>query len=234
MKTKIEKRKLSSVIVAVVCLLSVVSLTLAMFSRSVSVDRLFSVSNFGSEVVVSFGESNIISKDEKKNGIKVSFNALDANYIGNLRVGVKYWGYGVGLIRVRVIEQWSTVDDENKVRHILPYSINMPYIIDESYDGTGNKKAWYDNREEDYRFYYATPVTSSSDKGATISMITGFDVDSIDTGVMDQGTELHIVVETEVVQVNRYPQFWGMTKLPWTDGISATEEKISNLWGEDP
>ena len=225
MKTKIEKRKLSSVIVAVVCLLSVVSLTLAMFSRIESAERLFTVSNFVSEGVVSFEGTEDISQYQEENGVKVSFNASDANYIGKLRIGVKYSGYGVGLIRVRVLEEWSTVD--GGIRHILPYSVNIPYVIDNIYEGTGNKKAWFDNREADYHFYYATPVTSSSDEGATISMITGFDVDSIDTGAMTENTELHIIVETEVVQVNRYPQFWGMTKLPWTDGISATEEKIS-------
>lgn len=225
MKTKTEKRKLSSVIVAVVCLLAVVSLTLAMFSRIESVSRLFTVSNFVSEGIVSFEGTDDISEFKTDSGIKVSLNEADANYIGKLRVAVKYSGYGVGLIRVRIVEQWSTLSSDG-VRHIMPYTLFMPYTIESKHEGTGNQRAWFDNREEDYRFYYATPVTSSSDEGTQLSLISGFDVDSIDVGAIAEGTELHIVVETEVVQVNRYPQFWGVDRLPWTDGNSLNEEQI--------
>lgn len=225
MKTKIEKKKLSSVIVAAVCLLAVVSITLAMFSRIESVSRLFTVSNFVSEGIVSFEGTDDITAFETDSGIKVSLDSADANYIGKLRIGVKYAGYGVGLIRVRIVEQWSTVSADG-VRHIMPYTLFMPYTLDAKHEGTGNSKAWFDNREEDYRFYYATPVMSSTDSGTVLPLVTGFDVDSIDVGAIAEGTELHIIVETEVVQVNRYPQFWGMTKLPWTDGVSASEEKI--------
>ena len=225
MKTKTEKRKLSSVIVAAVCLLAVVSLTLAMFSRIESVSRLFTVSNVVSEGMVSFDGTEDITPYKTDNGIAVSLNPSDANYIGKLRVSVKYAGYGVGLIRVRVVEQWSTLDSSG-IRHIMPYSLFMPYTIDSEYDGTGNQKAWFDNREADYRFYYATPVTSSTDSGTTIPMITGFDVNSIDVGAIAEGTQLHIYVETDVVQVNRYPQFWGINTLPWAESNSATEEKI--------
>ena len=37
----------------------------------------------------------------------------------------------------------------------------------------------------------------------------------MDLGVLPITTQVHVLFETDAVQVNRYPQYWGLDKLPW-------------------
>ena len=233
MKTKSEKKFPTVPVVILVAIVLVVGATLAQFISTVEIDRLFQLSNFTAEGVVSFDGVADMSLYTDSRGYLVDVKNTNAdNYIGNLRVDVKYAGYGVGLIRVRVVEEWSTEDTQTNVRTIMPFDINMTYLIGAnnanlySTGDSGNLKKWYDNRSNDYRFYYATPVyCSSTNTVKTIPLITGFNDSDFDPEI-PSGTEVHLIVETEVVQVNRYPQYWGMTTLPWLNAVSATQEDL--------
>ena len=232
MKTNPSKKFPTVPVVTVVAILLVISATLAMFFSNVDVNRVFQLSNFSAQGVVTF--DGVAAADDGGRGYLVDVkNASAANYIGKMRVQVQYAGMGVGLIRVRVVEEWSTGVNDG-VRQVMPYAIKMPYQIGANnanlYPATGtsgNARKWFDNRENDYRFYYATPVNCTSSSPVSLDLITGFDTSSIDLGAIADGTQLHIRVEADIVQVNRYPQYWGMTSLPWSSADSRTQQDIA-------
>ena len=203
-------------IVLAVVLVLIVSLTLALFTETKSGTRTFTLSNFGSEVVVYFGNNgSAVSPSGSAGGgsyYDVSLSENDANFLGDLHINVKYQGVGVGLIRVRLAEEWSTT--ASGTRTVYPYKLELPYTVSSVYSGTGNQRAWFDNRSEDHCFYYATPVSSTGN--STISLVQGVDTSNMDFGAI-AAQDLRILVKADVVQVNRYPQYWGMTDLPWND-----------------
>lgn len=235
MKTKSAKKFPTIPVVTIVAILLVVSTTLAMFFSQVQVNLLLSVSNFHAYAEVWFDSTSGSGFKDDRGYLVDLKNTSATNYIGNLKVNVSYAGNGVGLIRVRVVEEWSTAPDQNTgVRQILPYAIKMPYLFGANNanlsSGSGNQKKWFDNRENDYRLYYATPVyCTASNAAAKIPLITGFDTTKVDLAAIDASTQLHIQIEADVVQVNRYPQFWGMDVLPWASAIRTTEEDVSEF-----
>lgn len=225
MKNKQNRKFPTALVVAAIVALLALSVTFAgIFSNTVSISGLMSLSNFKASSHVYFdGGADASAYTAADGSVQVSLDSAAENFIGNLRVDVQYDGCGVGLVRVRMIEQWSTVSGD--IRTVKPFSIRIPYLVDDYADSTGNAKKWFDNRENDYRFYYATPVHSTGER--TISLVQGVDFDTFDLESIPGDMQLHIVVEADIVQVNRYPQYWGMTQLPWTDGVSATEEALS-------
>ena len=206
----------------VVAVLLIVSVTFAaIFRQSISASSTFKVSNFAAQTVVQFdGLSDARTEQYKTEyGVLASVDPSADNYIGKLRAHVQYSGRGVGLVRVRLTEEWSIT--KNGVRTVQPYQLDIPYVVSDAYSGSagsGNQSAWYDNRLNDYCYYYATPVYSTGT--STIDLIEGVDTSGIDLGVLPISTQVHILFETDAVQVNRYPQYWGLDKLPWA-GSSA-------------
>lgn len=227
LKTNIIRKTPTGLIIALAAVVLAVSVTLAsIFTQSISVNRLFSVSNLVGDIAVSFDGGADIASYTDSNGYRVSLKPSDPNYIGKLRVAVLYKGMGVGLVRVRITEEWSTTTDG--VRTVMPFTLKFPYALASAYSASsGNQAAWYDNREEDHCFYYATPVRCASDSVTkSLSLITGLDT-SADLTLADPNADIHVVVQADVVQVNRYPQYWNMTELPWTGGVSLTETTLS-------
>ena len=215
-------------IVLITAVVLVVSVTFAaIFRHTTTVERIFSVSNFSAQSVVWFDGLSDAQMSAYKGdyGVEASIDPDAANYIGNLRAKVLYKGAGVGLIRVRMVEEWSTTS--GGVRTVQPYNLHMPYTMSVTYSGSGNKKAWLDNRMNDYCFYYTTPVYSAG--MSEIPLITGVDLSNFDLGVLPSDTVVHILFETDAVQVNRYPQYWNLTELPWANGVSATELELSTF-----
>ena len=204
--------------------------TVALFLSVEDFSRLFSVSNFTCEGDVYFydGATRYTASKNADGMVAVDYrNSASNNYIENLRVDVKYAGYGVGLIRVKVVEEWSQTSGGTKT--VLPYTITMPYTINSPYGASsGNQKKWFDNRENDHCFYYATPVYASTTSTVTIPLIADFDANEIDLGAIASSAVLNIAIDVESVQVNRYPQHWGITALPWTNALSSISEPISN------
>ena len=244
MKTKKRKASPSVLIVLVVAILLILSVTFAaIFRQTVSVTRTFNVSNFSAQSIVKFADQHGELSDARmekykttSGGVRASVDPNAENYIGKMRVKVQYKGRGVGLIRVRMVEEWSvptytTTTVETPVegggtqqtsvrvktgRTVQPYQIEVPYIVTNAYNASNgaNQSKWFDNRAKDYCYYYATPVYSTGT--SVIDMISGVDATSIDLGVLPLDTEINILFETDAVQVNRYPQYWGMDRLPWT------------------
>ena len=237
-------------IVLIVAIVLIVSLTFAaIFRHSTTVTRWFEVSNLSAESVVWFDGLNVSEMGQYKTeyGVRASIDPSDANYIGKLRAKVQYKGRGVGLVRVRMVEEWSTPNaytrtveeevDGNIVqrqetvdyRTVFPYKLDMTYTLDSTFTGSGNQRAWFDNRTNDYCFYYATPVYSTGgDTWRDIPLITGEKKENIDLGLLPSDAQIHVLFETDAVQVNRYPQYWGITSLPWTGADSSTELEVSN------
>lgn len=230
MKTKKRKASPSVLIVLIVAVLLILSVTFAaIFRQTVSVTRTFSASNFSAQSIVKFDglSDNRMQQYKTAYGVRASLDPSADNYIGKLCAGVQYKGRGVGLIRVRLTEEWSVT--KNGVRTVQPYQVEIPYIVTDAYTGTagnGNQSAWYDNRMNDYCYYYATPVYSSGT--STIDLIEGVDVTSIDTGVLPISTEIQILFEVDAVQVNRYPQYWGLDKLPWAGSSGSVSTGVTS------
>lgn len=224
-------------IVALVAIVLVVAVTFANMFR-IAFDNPFSrtlrVADLDASAVVTFEKNGSVvsnmSQYSSGYGYLASTNPSADNYIGNLRVSVNYKGYGVGLIRVRIAEEWSTT--ANGVRTVLPFKLKVPYTISTPYvtgTDTGNQLKWFDNRETDHRLYYAKPVYCASDSDThSIPLIAGIAAGAVNTNLLPANTEVRIVVEADVVQVNRYPQYWGLTSLPWTNGESLTDEGFSS------
>ncbi len=247
MKTNKRKASPSVLIVLIVAIVLVVSVTLAaIFRQTISIKRLFSVSNLSAQCVVTFDGVTDMSSYTQEYGVLASVDPTAPNYIGKLRASVQYKGRGVGLIRVRMIEEWGTSEyetvNETQVeteRTVLPFQIKIPYTFPEgkvytSSTDSGNQSKWYDNRATDYCYYYATPVYSSVGGTSTIPMITGVDTSKIDLGILSLSTTVHVMVETDVVQVNRYPQYWGINSLPWNSAKSASTAMANGVYsGED-
>ncbi len=252
MKAKQKKGSLSVLIVLIVAIVLIVSVTFAaIFRHSMTITRLFQVSNLSAQSVVWFdgvSESDM-GQYKTEYGVLASIDPSDANYIGKLRAKVQYKGRGVGLVRVRMVEEWSTPNSYTRTveeevdgdivqrqetvdyRTVFPYKLNMTYTLDSAYTGSdsGNKRAWFDNRTNDYCFYYATPVYSTGgDTWQDIPLITGVNTENIDLGLLPSDAQIHVLFETDAVQVNRYPQYWGITSLPWTGADSSTELEVSN------
>ena len=217
------------VIVLLVAIILIVSVTLAaIFRESISVTRLFKVTNFSAQSVVWFdgvSDGGMATYKTTFGAVKASVDPNAPNYIGNLRAKVQYKGAGVGLIRVRMIEEWSTTSGD--VRTVQPYQIDMPYTIASTYSGSGNKSAWFDNRATDRCLYYATPVSGAGTGAHDISLISGVNTSGLDLGVMPSDTVVTVIAEADVVQVNRYPQYWGLSALPWTGADSSTQTTLS-------
>ena len=182
---------------------------------------LFKASNFSAQTVAKFVDDagNLLSDARMAQyrtdyGVLASVDPSAENYIGKLRASVQYSGRGVGLVRVRLTEEWSVT--KNGVRTVQPYQLDIPYVVSDAYSGSagsGNQSKWYDNRLNDYCYYYATPVYSTGT--SVIDLIEGVNTSGIDLGVLPITTQVHVLFETDAVQVNRYPQYWGLDKLPW-------------------
>ena len=224
MKQKKLKGIFTVPIVLAVVLALLIAGTLALFTNTISGVRRFTLSNFTSGVTVTFVDpttsavttASPVGSAGGGSYYAVSMNSAATNYLENLHVSVNFQGTGVGLIRVRIAEEWSRTDGTPSVRTVYPYKSLVPYAIaGTAYNSTtgGNQRAWFDNRANDLCFYYATPVSSVNQR--TIPLINGVDTSDLDLGAIKADT-VRILIKVDVVQVNRYPQYWGMNALPWS------------------
>lgn len=208
----------TAVLVAIIAVIVAVGSTVAWLTAGTgTLDRVISLSNFDTKANVWFEGSAPITKNTDGTITVDVTTPGAANYIGKLRVNALYTGRGRAYIRVKMIQQWT--DGTGKILQsnvLLPYNIATPYDL----GAGGNQSAWFDNRLDDYCLYYATKLSfSPNGTFTTIPVITaGFDPDLKLAGVIPDGTvTLKIAVTLEAVQVNRYPQFWGIETLPWLE-----------------
>ncbi len=234
MEKRVKKRSPSSVMIAIVALIVAVSSTVAWFvmdQGEVTGAYKFKISSFAVPTVEMYFWHNETEYDAASyqnitdGTVNVDFvNSTSINYIGKLRVNISYTGYGEAFLRVKMTHQFVKEGVTGGDDLSLQYNAELPYTISTPYLNTdvGNCRKWYDNRKNDYCFYLASAVyTSSNSTSAEIPFITGFDDTQFDEAAFS-GASLKIAIEVEAVQFNRYPQFWGMTELPWPGASSST------------
>ncbi|MDD6275241.1 MAG: hypothetical protein PUB20_00200 [Clostridia bacterium] len=194
-------KKAIAVIVAVVAVIAAVGATLAWFSTKSSVSEKFTLSPIKATGEVYFdvnGEKKEASKFADNDGLYIlSLDKNDDNYIGNLRMNVKL--SGKACVRVRLEFEWNNADGS-----VAQYSTSVPYVFGDE---------WYDNRNEDYCVYYMENNGKASFDN--LPVISGFDESEFDDFGFDSGNYVRTSIEVDAVQVNRYPQLWGIKNFPW-------------------
>ncbi len=216
MKKKIlENKKFRLIAVFLITVFIVGGFSLAWFYVRKNQYAEMSVANFQAQPYCYFknGENivlpeNIELTDEEGNAITaldnglivLSTNSGDANYIGNFCVDVKYKGDGAGYLRVKMVHEYSINGMSNQ------HPANVPYTI-------ADADNWHDNRGDDYCYYYKNELDADGDAEKTLKFITANN--SINLGELADGIVIKVAVETDMVQINRYPQIWGMGELPW-------------------
>ncbi len=207
MKKKfMEDKKFRLIAMLLITVIIVTGFSLAWFIARTEYNKALSASNFTAEPVCYFegsGNTEGVADEYIENGLIVLSTDLDdENYIGNFRVNVKYKGDGAGYLRVKMVHEYSI----NSVSTQHP--ANIPYEAD--------VEKWYDNRGNDYCFYYMEEIDADSNaNGNTLEFITGINDVNGDIASIADGVEIRVAVETDMVQINRYPQVWGIDKLPW-------------------
>lgn len=213
MKKKfMENKKFRLIAVFLVTVFIVGGFSLAWFYFRQSQQINLSVSNFQATPVCYFEGKE---SQQLKGLIELSTNPEAENYIGKFRVDVNYSGDGAGYLRVRMVHQFTNGEAGAAVQH----PAELPYL----YDST----LWMDNRSEDYCYYYMDRLNINPDEKKTINLITGLIPDDESTldrdesgativqGFEDADAVIKVAVEADMVQINRYPQIWGIDKLPW-------------------
>ncbi|MEI6578262.1 MAG: hypothetical protein WCN92_02220 [Eubacteriales bacterium] len=221
---KIKLRKPpTAVLVAIIIVIVAVSSTVAWLTAGNAVlNRSYTLSNFDAYANVYFqGNTNQETYHNPDGTLSINISSSSAdNYIGKLRVEAKFKGKGSAYIRLKMIQQWK--DGSGKILQsntVLPFSISTPYLPGD----TGNQSKWYDNRKDDYCFYYATKLKLTNGSYQTIPIIGGFSFIQFNAIVPSGAVSLNVAFTLEAVQINRYPQFWGINTLPWLpDAVTTT------------
>lgn len=212
MKKKfMENKKFRLIAVFLITVFIVGGFSLAWFYVRKSQYNEMSVANFKATPECKFvlPDNSVIDAEKYKdeNGlIKLSTIKEDENqkpienYIGNFRVRVKYEGDGAGYLRVKMVHEFSI--NGFSAQH----TANVPYSLGE------HASLWFDNRGNDYCYYYANELDADGNAEKFLDFIEP-DGD-IDLGNLADGVEIKVAVEADMVQINRYPQIWGITEIP--------------------
>lgn len=204
-KKFVENKKFRLIVILSVALTLVIGSTLAWFIiRTTDANQQFSVANFRAEPYCYFknGENKVSPSEFEGatdgNLIVLSTDPTAQNYIGNFCVDVNYKGDGAGYLRVKMVHEYSI--NGNSTQH----PANVPYTVSDD---------WYDNRGNDYCYYYKNELDANGDTEKTLEFITANN--AINLGELADGIVIKVAVETDMVQINRYPQIWNIDKLPW-------------------
>lgn len=216
---KIKMRKPpTAVLVAIIAIVVFVSGTVAWLTVGDAVTtRIYNLSNFDAYAEVYFldGVTKTTPTKGADGSVEVNITNTGAtNYIGKLRVDAHFKGRGFAYLRLKTVQQWQ--DAGGKILQadtVIPYAIANPYLAAD----TGNKNKWYDNRQDDYCIYYADRLKAANTPYTPMPIIIdGFKAAEL-AAIAPTGTgiTLKVTFTLEAVQVNRYPQFWGIETLPW-------------------
>jgi len=218
---KIKGRKpAAALIIALVAIVVAVSTAVAwlIISTDYSPERYLSLSNFDAYAEVYFDNAG------KKTPVRDSLGAIEVDltgtypdkYIGNQRVDAKYKGLGAFYLRLKMTQQWTdnTTGKVLQANAALPYKIGgTPYDIETG----GPQDAWFDNRLDDFCIYYADKIQVANANYITKPIIIeGMDITAFNA-MKPAGATLKVSFALEAVQINRYPQFWGIDSLPWLE-----------------
>ncbi len=205
---KNSRRRLAVLLISIVAIISLVVGTFAWYSSTNSMTQLGSIGDMRTFTYIYLDKNGVsLNVPTDENGLYIlSTNPNDDNYLGNFRVNVNQKGYSHAYVRVKFNVQWTMPDGT------VTQNIELPFTFGEK---------WYDNRQQDYCVYYteSTGLFASHDK----SIITGFDFEKFQNETLSEIAIPKIAVTAESVQINRYPQMWGMDTLPW-----EVKEAVSN------
>ena len=214
------------VLIAIIALVVLMSGTLAWLTIGDAVTtRIYSLSNFDAYAEVYFMDGTTKTTPTKSDYDSIEVNYTDSNapnYIGKLRVDAQFKGRGFAYIRLKMVQQWQ--DGSDKILQsdaVVPYDINIPYLAED----TGDQNKWYDNRRDDFCLYFANRLSltnaafpTDNDNYVKIPVIVaGFDAVEMASIAPSDAVSLKTAFILEAVQVNRYPQFWGIDTLPWLE-----------------
>lgn len=208
MKKKLkENKKFRLIAMALITVLIVAGFSYAWFwMKTTDADQMFSVSNFQTSVDCYFmvNDTRTETASYEKDGLIVlSVDKSAENYIGNFRVDVICKGSGSGYLRVKMAHEYNRG------------TLSTQHPAEVSY--TVNTAKWADNRSNDYCYYYKDVL--DADNNGTINLIQGIsenaDAEFAKMSEEEVISEIRVAVEADMVQVNRYPQVWGIEKLPW-------------------
>ncbi len=214
------------VLIAIIALVVLMSGTLAWLTIGDAVTtRIYSLSNFDAYAEVYFMDGTTKTTPTTGDYGSIEVNYTDSNaqdYIGKLRVDAHFKGRGFAYIRLKMIQQWQDGSDTIlQSDAVLPYNIDTPYLAED----TGDQNKWYDNRRDDFCLYFANRLSltnaafpTDNDNYVKIPVIVaGFDAVEMAAIAPSDAVSLKTAFILEAVQVNRYPQFWGIDTLPWLD-----------------
>lgn len=200
-KMKKTKKRILLIITAAVVVIAVVAGSLAWFSGKGSLSTYLRLGNFKTSADVYFKteDGKIDAEKYVQDGLyTVSLEKSDDNYIGNFNIDCNYSGYGKAYVRVKIAAQWTSATGNITNAGVLPFNVS---------------KAWFDNREDDYCIYYSSNAGIAD--FSNVNVVSGVDASALSNAVADDTATLQISVSADAVQINRYPQAWGIEKLPW-------------------
>lgn len=237
-----RQKRIYAVLVWFFICLFLLQIGYAWLTRDTSSTNRAAISDFELESHICFvkgsGQENtadmqsIISAQPAGNGgALVEVNLTDStayNYIGNLRVAVRWKGVSPSYLRVRILEQW-TEDDEFIPAGFTPYTIAQPdgllYYEEKGLETapvlTG-ESGWLDNRKQDFCYYYTSPVyppfveEEKFQGDLWLLLINGISEENIHKMTNRRDTvKMNLIIQADAVQPNRFREFWKIDALPW-------------------
>ena len=221
MKEKSKKHNLIKIWILIGALILATVGTLAWFVVTVGPLRnTFNLSNFDTKVDCYFMNNGSRVEadsyiDSSTGLIILSMYDTDINYVGNFRADIKYKGKGNAYLRSKVVCEFDVAGSPTSSNSQIPFTVNA---YDE--ETAGDQNAWFDNRNNDFCYYYANILEGSNTSYQTLNLITGINTSDSDTGfdidsIKENDPKMMIAVESDMVQINRYPQIWHIENLPW-------------------
>lgn len=233
MKKKGIRRPPTAALVAIIAVITAIGLAVAWLTVSpIIINKKYSLSNFDAYAEVYFLDGATKITPAKTDGT-IAVNITDdtaSNYIGKLNVDAYYKGQGSAYMRLKMVQQWECDGKILQANTALPYYINALYSNTDS----GDQNKWFDNRQDDMCLYYAARIKgtdntsyikksiilSSVDNAAVFNEAKFNAIKPVSTSGSD--VTLKLAFQLQVVQINRYPQFWGIDTLPWLEQATTT------------